>query len=183
VIVVRSEAEAAVYCQLTGHGVISRRSPRPGAHVWECMWRDEPRQLVFVEMPSDEPSRLVDRDGFAQVGAELLGSVPATPLGFVRGKARRCIGDLVLAAYALGEALRLGPDEVLSTALERANARRGALGEGPKRTAWKVVARNDAPRASALRARLSPRLSAARSNDAIHARIIITFKNTRLTRA
>lgn len=124
VIVVRSEAEAAVYCQLTGHGVISRRSPRPGAHVWECMWRDEPRQLVFVEMPSDEPSRLVDRDGFAQVGAELLGSVPATPLGFVRGEARRCIGDLVLAAYALGEALRSGPDEVLSTALERANARR-----------------------------------------------------------
>ncbi len=124
VIVVRSEAEAAVYCQLTGHGVISRRSPRPGAHVWECMWRDEPRQLVFVEMPSDEPSRLVDRDGFAQVGAELLGSVPAAPLGFVRGEARRCIGDLVLAAYALGEALRSGPDEVLSTALERANARR-----------------------------------------------------------
>ena len=123
-IVVRSEAEAAVYCQLTGHAVIGRRSPRPLAHVWECMWRDEARQLVFVEIPSDGLSRLLDRDGFAQVGAERLGSVPATPLGFMRGEARRCVTDLVLAAFALGEALRWGHDEVLAGALQRANERR-----------------------------------------------------------
>lgn len=126
VIVVRSEAEAAVYCQLTGHAVIAKRSPRPQAHVWDCMWRDEARQLVFVEMPSAELSRLVDRDGFAQVGAELLGAVPQSPLGFVRGEARRCIGDLLLAGYALGEALRWGADEQLAAALLRANERRSA---------------------------------------------------------
>lgn len=125
-IVVRSVAEAAVYCHLTGHAVLARRSPRPSAHVWDCTWRDEVRQLVFVEQPSDGMSRLVDRDGFAQVGAELLGSVPATPLGFVRGEARRCVGDLLLAAYALGEAARMGPDPVLSEARERADARRSA---------------------------------------------------------
>ena len=124
VIVVRSEAEAAVYCHLTGHAVIARRSPRAQAHVWDCMWRDEARQLVFVEVPGEEMSRLVDRDGFAQVGAELLGTVPASPLGFVRGEARRCIGDLLLAGYALGEALRWGEDKVLSTALGRADERR-----------------------------------------------------------
>ncbi len=124
VIVVRSEAEAAVYCQLTGHAVIGRRSPRPLAHVWECMWRDEARQLVFVEVASDDMSRLVDRDGFAQIGAERLSSVPATPLGFVRGEARRCVADLLLAAYALGEALRWGQDDVLASALQRANERR-----------------------------------------------------------
>lgn len=124
VIVVRSEAEAAVYCQLTGHAVIARRSPRTMAHVWDCMWRDEARQLVFVEVQSDNVSRLVDRDGFAQVGAECLGSVPATPLGFVRGEARRCVADLLLAAYALSEALRWGHDEVLASALLRANERR-----------------------------------------------------------
>ncbi len=125
-IVVRSLAEAAVYCQLTGHAVLARRSPRPGAHVWDCTWRDEPRELVFVEQPSDGVSRLVDRDGFAQVGAELLSSVPATPLGFIRGEAKRCVGDLLLAAYALGEALRFGADATLQAARERADERRSA---------------------------------------------------------
>jgi hypothetical protein len=126
VIVVRSLAEAAAYCRLTGHAVLARRSPRPQAHVWECMWRDEPRQLVFVEQASEAPSSLIDRDGFVSVGADLLAAVPATPLGFVRGEARRCVADLLLAAWCFGEALRSGPDEALASARAAADARRSA---------------------------------------------------------
>jgi hypothetical protein len=137
-IVVRSLAEAAVYAHLTGHAVVSRRSPRPTAHVWDCMWRDEARQLVFVEQPSAGASTLVDAAGFAQVGAELLASVPSSPQGFVRGEAKRCIADLLLAAYAFGEALRSGAaaDAAhLQSALDAANLRRttwvNALAELP----------------------------------------------------
>ncbi len=125
-IVVRSLAEAAVYCRLTGHAVLTTRSPRPRAHIWECMWRDEPRQLTFVEAESEGPSRLVDAAGFLQVGAECLASVPAAPLGFVRGEARRCVADLLLAAYAFGEALRFGPAAEAEAGRARADARRSA---------------------------------------------------------
>ena len=125
-IVVRTLAEAAVYAQLTGHAVMSRRSPRPSAHVWQCMWRDEARELVFVEQQSESKSKLIDAPGFAQVGAELMASVPASPLGFVRGEAKRCIADLLLAAYSFGEALRFGEDGALRVARDGADVRRKA---------------------------------------------------------
>lgn len=123
-IVVRSMAEAAVYAHLTGHAVISRRSPRPTAHVWQCMWRDEARELIFVEQASTAPSRLIDAAGFAQVAGELATTVPATPLGFVRGEAKRCIADLLLASYAFGEALRSGETSALREARASVDARR-----------------------------------------------------------
>lgn len=125
-IVVRTLAEAAVYAHLTGHAVVSRRSPRPSAHLWQCMWRDEARELVFVEQPNEGKSKLIDAAGFAQVGAELAATVPASPLGFVRGEAKRCIADLLLSAYAFSEALRFGDDSTLRDAREAVDIRRKA---------------------------------------------------------
>lgn len=123
-IIVRSLAEAAVYCQLNGQTVLARRSPRPTAHVWDCVSPEGPRELVFVEQPSDGPSGLVDRTGFLRVGAELLGSVPGSALGFVRGEAKRCVADLLLASYAFGEAERFGPDAGAAAARARADTLR-----------------------------------------------------------
>lgn len=88
------------------------------------MWRDESRELVFVEQPNDGKSKLIDAAGFAQVGAELAATVPASPLGFVRGEAKRCIADLLLAAYSFSEAMRFGDDPTLRDARETVDARR-----------------------------------------------------------
>jgi hypothetical protein len=126
-IVVRSLAEAAVWAHLTGQAPQSKRSPQPGVHVWECLWRDEPRQLVFVERPSDGPSELIRPEQFAEVGSELLRNVPEGAWGFTRGALKACVADLVLAGFCFREA----GDPRLAVADARRSAWIGALRSAP----------------------------------------------------
>jgi hypothetical protein len=101
-IVVRSLAEAAVYARATGHTPYATTSPRPGVHVWRCWWRDERRELTFVEQRTAPP--VLGEEAFAEVAHDLLAAAPPVATGFVRTEVRRVIEDLTLALYAFDQA-------------------------------------------------------------------------------
>jgi len=120
-IVVRSLAEAAVYARATGHTPCAKSSPRPGVHLWLCWWRDERRDLTFVEQKSAVP--VLGEEAFAEVAHELLAAAPPVAAGFVRGEVRRVIEELTLALYAFDEAAR-SPAHADPAARKRAQDRR-----------------------------------------------------------
>ncbi len=120
-IVVRSLAEAAVYARATGHAPYAKSSPRPGVHAWRCWWRDERRELTFVEQPSAEP--VLGEEAYAEVAHELLAAAPPVATGFVRGEVRRVVEELTLALYAFDQAAR-SPAHADATAREKARERR-----------------------------------------------------------
>lgn len=122
---VRNFAEAAAYAWLSGHAVIEKRRPRPGVEVWECAWRDQLRELVFVENPAAAPP--LSPGQFEQVGREVLATLPDAPLGFVRGEAKRVFEDALLAGACLVAAGAELPGNPLAPLLAQANARRSAV--------------------------------------------------------
>lgn len=103
-IVVRSLAEAAVYARATGHTPYATSSPRVGVHVWRCWWRDERRELTFVEQRTAAP--VLGAEAFAEVAYELLAAAPPVAHGFLRPEVRRVIEELTLALYAFDEAAK-----------------------------------------------------------------------------
>ncbi|MFN7146314.1 MAG: hypothetical protein ACK4YP_21250, partial [Myxococcota bacterium] len=132
---VRSLAEAAVYARATGHTPYQRSTPKPGLHVWQCWWRDERRELVFVEQPAEGPSELLDADAFADVAHALLAGVPPSAVGLPRGEVRRGVEELTLALYAFDEAARepsLADPAARATAQDRRTVWMRALATAPE---------------------------------------------------
>ena len=122
---VRNFAEAAAYAWLAGHAVIEKRRPRPGVEVWDCAWRDQLRELVFVENPAAAPP--LSPSQFEQVGREVLATLPDGPQAFVRGEGKRVFEDALLAGACLVAAGAELPGNPLAPLLAQAIARRSAM--------------------------------------------------------
>lgn len=120
---VRNLTEAAAYAWLSGHAVLEKRRPRPGVEVWACAWRDQLRELVFIENPAAEP--VLTPAEFEQVGREVLATLPDGPQVFIRGEGKRVFEDALLAAACfIAAGAEGGP---LAPLLATANARRAAM--------------------------------------------------------
>ncbi len=122
---VRNLTEAAAYAWLSGHAVLEKRRPRPGVEVWACAWRDQLRELVFVENPAGKPALTAEQ--FEQVGREVLATVPDGAQAFIRGEGKRVFEDALLASSCLINAGAETETSPLAPLLASANARRTAM--------------------------------------------------------
>lgn len=122
---VRNPADAAAYAWLAGHTLLEKRRPRPGVEVWACAWRDQLRELVFVENPAAAPPLTPQQ--FEQVGREVLATLPDGPQLFVRGEGKRVFEDALLAGSCLIAAGAETPGSPLAPLLATCNTRRAAM--------------------------------------------------------
>lgn len=122
---VRNLTEAAAYAWLSGHAVLEKRRPRPGVEVWACAWRDQLRELVFIENPAAKP--VLTPAEFEQVGREVLATLPDGPQVFIRGEGKRVFEDGLLAAACFIAAGAEAAGSALAPLLATANARRAAM--------------------------------------------------------
>ena len=122
---VRGPADAAAYAWLAGHTLLERRRPRPGVEVWTCAWRDQLKELTFIENPAAPPPLTPAQ--FEQVGREVLATLPDGPQLLVRGEARRVFDDAILAGACLVAAGAEAPGSPLAPLLTVCSARRAAI--------------------------------------------------------